>query len=152
MLEITGNIFDLNSWSRKPTTKHIALCITTNSIVKNNGTATMGAGVALEFAKTYPQLPHLLGQKLRENGNRVYYLMSDRNTHIFSFPTKHHWKDASDLSLIENSAKNLARLALIKPYCTFVLTRPGCGLGRLSWSKVRPLLVLPDNCWIIERM
>ncbi|MDJ0597016.1 MAG: hypothetical protein QNJ72_44830 [Pleurocapsa sp. MO_226.B13] len=42
---------------------------------------------------------------------------------------------------------------ILKPYCTFILTRPGCGLGRLSWSAVRNSIatILPDNCWVIDR-
>ncbi|MGL5836842.1 MAG: hypothetical protein ACRC1Z_26970 [Waterburya sp.] len=152
MLEITGNIFDLNSWSRKPTTPKIALCVTTNGVVKADGQAVMGAGMAKAFTMIYPQLPMVLGQKLAHSGNRVHYLLTDSNVHILSFPTKHHWRDSSDLALIENSARSMAELATLKPHCTFILTRPGCGLGRLSWSVVRNLIapILPDNCWVIE--
>ena len=153
MLEITGNIFDQNSWSCKPTTLEIALCITTNGEIKANGQAVMGAGIAKVFALVYPQLPVILGQKLACYGNRVHYLLTDGNVYILSFPTKHHWRGSSSLSLIENSAETLAELAILKPYCTFILTRPGCGLGRLSWSVVRNSIapILPDNCWVIDR-
>lgn len=153
MLEITGNIFDRDSWSCKPTTPEIALCVTTNGMVKANGQAVMGAGMAKAFTKIYPQLPVILGQKLAYGGNQVYYLLTQGNVHILSFPTKNHWRDLSDLALIENSAITLAELAILKPYCTFVLTRPGCGLGRLSWSAVKNSIatILPDNCWVINR-
>ena len=49
MLEIIGNIFDLNSWSCKPTIPEIALCVTTNGVVKANGQAVMGAGRKRSF-------------------------------------------------------------------------------------------------------
>lgn len=153
MLEITGNIFDQNSWSHKPTTPDLALCVTTNGVVKANGQAVMGAGIAKAYTMIYPQLPVILGQRLVDWGNQVHYLLTQGNVHILSFPTKHHWRDVSDLSLIEDSARTLAELASSKPGCTFILTRPGCGLGCLSWSVVRNLIapVLPDNCWVIER-
>lgn len=153
MLEITGNIFDLNSWSHNPTTSEIALCVTTNGVVKTNGQAVMGAGIAKAFTLAYPQLPTILGRKLAHLGNRVHYLLTDGDVHIMSFPTKYHWRDSSDLSLIENSARTLAELAVIRPNCTFVLIRPGCGLGGLSWLMVRDAIspVLPDNCWIVNR-
>ena len=108
---------------------------------------------AKAFTSTYPQLPTILGQKLVHCGNRVHYLLTDGNVHILSFPTKYHWRDSSDLALIENSAKTLAELAILKPYFTFILTQPGCGLGRLSWSIVRNSIapILPDNCWVIDR-
>ena len=77
MLEITGNIFDPNSWSCKPTTPEIALCVTTNGEIKANGQAVMGAGMAKAFTFTYPQLPTILGQKLVHCGNRVHYLLTD---------------------------------------------------------------------------
>lgn len=152
MLEIIGNIFDLNSWSCKPTTPEIALCVTTNGVVKANGQAVMGAGIAKAFTIIYPQLPTILGQKLACCGNQVHYLLTDANAHILSFPTKHHWRGSSSLSLIENSAKTLAELAVLRPYCTFVLTQPGCGLGGLSWLMVNDAIspMLPNNCWIIN--
>ena len=49
MLEITGNIFDPDSWTHKPTTPEIALCVTTNGVVKANGRAVMGAGRKRSF-------------------------------------------------------------------------------------------------------
>ena len=105
------------------------------------------------FALVYPQLPVILGQKLACYGNRVHYLLTDGNVYILSFPTKHHWRGSSSLSLIENSAETLAELAILKPYCTFILTRPGCGLGHLSWSVVKNsiAIILPDNCWVVDR-
>ncbi|NJL51030.1 MAG: hypothetical protein HC930_00400 [Hydrococcus sp. SU_1_0] len=106
MLEITGNIFDLNSWSRKPTTPKIALCVTTNGVVKANGQAVMGAGMAKAFTRIYPQLPIILGQRLTGSGNQVHYLLTDGNVHILSFPTKHHWRDSSDLFLIKKFSSN----------------------------------------------
>lgn len=154
MLEITGNIFDPDSWSYKPTTPEIALCVTTNGVVKANGRAVMGAGMAKAFTLVYPQLPVVLGQKLAYWGNQVHYLLTVNNTtHILSFPTKHHWRDSSDLSLILDSARTLAKVADFKLYCTFVVTRPGCGLGGLSWLVVRDAIspILPDNCWVINR-
>ena len=57
MIEITGSIFNSASWSHQPNTPKIALGITTNGIVKSNGLAVMGAGVAKAFVRRYPQLP-----------------------------------------------------------------------------------------------
>ena len=113
----------------------------------------MGAGIAKAFMLVYPQLPVVLGRKLAHSGNQVHYLLTDGNVHILSFPTKHHWQGSSNLSLIKNSARTLAELAVIRPDCTFVLTRPGCGLGGLSWLMVRDAIspILPDDCWVINK-
>ena len=153
MLEITGNIFDPDSWTHKPTTPEIALCVTTNGVVKANGRAVMGAGMARAFRLVYPQLPLILGQKLVHSGNQVHYLLTVNNTHILSFPTKYHWQDSSDRSLIIDSARTLAKMADLKLHCTFIITRPGCGLGGLSWLVVRDAIspILPNNCWVINK-
>ena len=83
MLEITGNIFDLNSWSHKLTTPEVALCVTTNEVVKANGQAVMGAGMAKAFALIYPQLPVILGQRLAYWDNRVHYLLTDGDVYMW---------------------------------------------------------------------
>ena len=153
MREITGDIFKIYSWSSTPSTAKLALCVTTNGVVKKrNKNAVMGAGIAKAFAGRYPQLPAILGRKLIESGNQVHHLLSLGNVDIISFPTKHHWRDRSDLNLIIISTRTLAILASSEPDCTFVLPKPGCGLGGLSWSEVKNMLspILPDNCWIIN--
>lgn len=152
MLYITGNIFDISSWSYQPNTPAIALGITTNGMVKTNGHAVMGAGVAKGFVQRYPQLPVILGHRLLEGGNQVHYLLAQGNTYLFSFPTKHHWHEPSDLTLIVNSATTLANWAKRSNQCTFVLPTPGCGLGGLDWNMVTQAIapLLPDNCWIVN--
>ena len=169
MLEITGNIFNRQSWSCQPLTQEIALCITTNGIVRANGIAVMGAGVAKACRDRFPQTPVILGQpfpalqrrglrltafrgqKLALFGNQVHYLLTHNKTHILSFPTKHDWRHPSDMNSIVASARTLAELASLRPSCTFILTCPGCGCGGLSWSSVKDTIsFLPDNCWIIN--
>ena len=80
MNTLKGNIFDF---------KGDAICITTNGIVKSNGDAVMGAGIALQAAQIYPQLPKKLGSLLKEHGNHVAVLMELENEPaIIAFPTK----------------------------------------------------------------
>lgn len=135
-----------------PHTPHLCLCVTTNGIVKTDGRAVMGAGVAKAFAGRYPILPAVLGSKLLAHGNQVHYLGTFDGVSILSFPTKHHWRSSSDLALISSSAQVLAETARVRPEYTFVVTPPGCGLGGLSWNMVRHLVEqMPDNCWVIDR-
>ncbi|NJK58190.1 MAG: hypothetical protein HC939_20510 [Pleurocapsa sp. SU_5_0] len=114
--------------------------------------AVMGAGVAKACRDRFPQTPIILGQKLALFGNQVHYLLTYDKTHILSFPTKHDWKNSSDMNLIVASTRTLAELASLRPDCTFVLTRPGCDCGGLSWLSVKNTIsFLPDNCWIINQ-
>lgn len=129
--------------------------ITTNGIVRKDGACVMGRGVAAEAKERYPDLPYVLGERIRVVGNVVHDLgawrrMGDeRECHLWSFPVKHHWADEADLELVEKSAIALAGLAGMTTK-TFVLVRPGVGNGRRHWAEVEPLLAcLPDNVHVI---
>jgi len=158
MKEITGNIFDPNLGAD-------AICVTTNGVVKSNGELVMGAGIAKQFAERYPGLAKALGDHISTYGNRVCHighrpsinqLKADptlKGWDIFSFPTKHHWRDPSDLKLIAQSARTLV-LGLDKfwpEYKKIILPRPGCGLGGLKWADVKAVIepILDDRFYII---
>jgi hypothetical protein len=61
--------------------------VTTNSIIKKNGTLVMGAGVAKQASLRYPGLPRILAEHVRKNGNIPYIVPEYR---IVSFPTKYN--------------------------------------------------------------
>lgn len=143
-----------------------AICITTNCYVKKDGTAVMGRGVALEAAQRWPELPGILGDKLRTSGGSVYELMIVNNTAILAFPVKlkgaykpsteqilphmrkyFEGKDFvpgyalyADINLIKRSAFQLRYLADMKGWKTIALPMPGCGNGGLKWEDVKPVV------------
>ena len=119
------------------------ICVTTNGMVKNDGCLVMGAGMAKQFAIRYPELPRLLGVLVKEGGNRPYVIKGQPN--LVSFPTKHDWRNDSDIRLIADSAKIIRNIV----EGTVLSTRPGCGLGGLDWHKhVRPML---EEIWLEDR-
>jgi hypothetical protein len=129
-----------------------AICFTSNGIVKNNGELVMGAGVAKSFATKWKGLPAYFGEKVKNNGNVVHVLSPTKwligKLSIVSFPTKHHWKDDSDINLIIQSAKQLVVLAAAHNWKIIYLPRPGSGLGGLNWERdVRPAIkdILDDR-------
>lgn len=155
MKEIKGNLFELDV---------DVICITTNGKVDKNGNAIMGGGIALQ-AKLYdPRLPIYLGQLLKSKGNKVHSICNSDKYHIWSFPTKNHWRDPSDLKLIEVSCKQAMELAdewnatrMLTPVTgrsvRIAIPKPGCGLGKLDWeTQVRPLCVryLDDRFFIVD--
>ena len=110
----------------------------------------MGRGVALQASQRYPGLALKIGQAVKLRGNRLHMMGS-----LCTFPVKHEWHQKADKALIVQSARQLQILAdacqkEIGPW-RFVLPRPGCGNGGLTWDEVRPLIedILPDNVHVI---
>lgn len=116
-----------------------AICITTNGIIKNNGRAVMGRGIALQADRLY-NLGGKLAEHLRRNGNTAANLGCYNNVTMLSFPTKNHWRDDSDINLISQSAKQLVKLADELGLTEVYLPKPGCANGRLDWNDVKPVI------------
>lgn len=147
-----GNIFELPQNGE-------AVCITTNGIVKQNGNAVMGAGIALEANQKYNLAP-ILGKYISKYGNRAFRLGQYKRIIngqlstfiIFSFPTKHHYKDNSDITLICRSAEQLMEMCTKFGITKCYLTPPGCGCGNLNWENtVKPWLsqILDDRFIVV---
>lgn len=145
MKEIYGNAWSLAK-------DFDVLCITTNGMVKNNGDAVMGRGIAAQFKTKYPFGPAILGDKIKRNGNVYQPIMWNDTITYTSFPVKHLWMQKADLKLIEQSALALREDALKNRDKKFLLPRPGCGNGSLNWKDVKPLIenILPDNVYIVH--
>lgn len=130
MRELAGDLF-----SYQLDDAFILRCVTTNGILNKNQELVMGAGVALRAKNLYPNLPKILGELVLRHGNHVHVI---ENLKIASFPTKHDWKDFSDLQLIEQSCKELVEEESRWDY--IVLPRVGTGMGKLAWFDVRQIL------------
>lgn len=128
MKEVTGNIWDYYD------NGYIA-CITTNRMLKKDGSLVMGKGVALQAKDKIPFLPKILGKQVKNNLYLTCYLSELRS---ISFPVKYHWKDKADLTLIKKSAIELSCLSLAlknrSPGKNIYLPRLGCGLGGLDYK------------------
>jgi hypothetical protein len=132
----------------------VQILITTNGHVRSDGHGVMGRGCAREALERWPELGLVLGRSIRTFGNTVQ-LLSDQHR-IWSFPVKHHWSEPANLSLIAKSVASLNALARASQNehenWKWVLPRPGCGNGRLSWEVVEPIVsVLPDNVLVISK-
>ena len=142
MREVTGNL-----WSS--TIQRDITVITTNGVVKNNGEAVMGRGCALEAAQRFPGIARTLGILLNSMGNHVHELKPN----LWTFPTKHDWRDPSSISLIKRSAEELVTKADADPSIKSVLIpRPGVGNGQLNWPDVKAVIehILDDRFTIIS--
>lgn len=134
-------------WSMHDLGKEIV--IPTNGVVKKNGEAVMGRGLALDAARRWDWLPEMIGRFILSHGNRVYRFTNeliDDKLHIFTFPTKEDWRDPASLDLIQRSAVDLKLLIEEsnerneKEIREVYLPRVGCGAGGLHWRDVRMTL------------
>ncbi|HYT45899.1 MAG TPA: hypothetical protein VEP90_26465 [Methylomirabilota bacterium] len=112
--------------------------ITTNLITDRKGNAVMGAGIALQAAEKFPDIKRIYGKYLREG----YKMMSVPQYRLFLLPTKIHWKQPSNLELIEEGLDALVVWSKsLDPSPYVALPRIGCGLGKLDWNtQVRPIV------------
>lgn len=110
--------------------------IPTNGIVKADGDAVMGAGLAKTVATAHPWIPAKLGALIEQHGNRPFNL----GRGWVSVPTKDHWKDPSDLELIESSCHHLVTMADKFEWRRVYLPKLGCGLGGLEWPQVAKVM------------
>ena len=64
----------------------------------------------------------------------------DSQTWFLIFPTKNHWKNDSDFNGIDQGMQWLARNYKKEGITSVALPALGCGLGKLNWSDVGPMM------------
>jgi len=110
-----------------------------------NTVGIMGKGLASRFKYMYPEAyvvyQDMCKRKQLQPGKPQVYWSESYKRYFLFFPTKKHWKENSKLEMIEAGLKwclnNLPKYK-IKSAAFPAL---GCGLGRLSWDVVGPLMV-----------
>lgn len=140
MIEVAGNLWTYPADVR---------VITTNGTVKKTGEAVMGRGCALEAKLRYVILPLMLGQAISGLGNEAFWFPCG-DCPIVTFPVKHEWYQKADITLIERSARKIARMNALAGQ-RVVMPRPGCGNGGLEWKDVKPVIapILDDRFHVI---
>ncbi len=139
-------IFKVNILSNNVLETADAICFTSNGVIRKDGRLVMGAGVAKAFRDRFSYLDAEAAKCVETNGN-CCQLIGDWNTGnrlipIVAFPTKHHWRNPSDIKLIEKSVNELIVLADTNGWKTIYLPAPGVSNGGLSWeNEVKPLLI-----------
>lgn len=136
-----------------------ALCVFTNMAVSHSR-LIMGGGQAREARTLFPILPNLWGERYaarQADGDKRSLLIWDplvNTAAIVSFPTKYHPSDDADLNLIVQTAHELVEAATVNSWEKVVLGRPGCGLGSLTWTDVKPALepLLDDRFTVITNI
>lgn len=107
-----------------------------------NLVGVMGAGLAKEMKERYPKVfesyKKVCDRGLFQEG-QIQLCKTDKQW-ILNFPTKRHWKDDSDLALIEKGLQTFVNTYEKKGITSITFPKLGCGLGGLSWDEVGPLM------------
>lgn len=111
--------------------------VPTNRMTRRDGSAVMGAGIALQAAKRFPDLPQAYGAALR-GGSRGLWAYAPG--HVLCLPTKHDWRDNADIALVARGLAALRHFAKAHPDAAIRLPMIGAGLGRLRGADVRRLI------------
>lgn len=104
----------------------------------------MGKGIALQFAKAFPEIlpPYEAACRSGELApGRVQVierpgLLNPR--YIINVPTKRHWRGKSRMADIEAGLADLVRVVRERGIRSIAVPPLGCGLGGLAWADVRP--------------
>lgn len=129
--------------------------ITTNPIIKNDGSVVMGRGIAKQAKERYPDLPFDFGKRLLEepphDRSCVGYIGHYEETPIWYFMVKSNWMRPAELDIIRQSVFDMTHVYPTLLNKRIDLNFPGIGNGQLLRRDVLPLLeVLPDNVHVWE--
>lgn len=99
----------------------------------------LGAGIAVEFDKRYDMRNRLL--KLAEEKTETLDEKCIEVENVFNLITKEkYWQKPSYKSLKESLLEMKEKLSKNKNIKKLVIPKIGCGLDRLSWDKVEPMV------------
>ncbi|QNE18119.1 macro domain-containing protein [Kribbella qitaiheensis] len=113
-----------------------------------NTRGVMGAGLARQFKRHYPGMFAAYRDRCRAGlvqiGAIDVHVIQDglpSRVIIANFPTKEHWRHASQLQWIELGLVALRQM-IIESHARSIAVPPlGCGLGGLDWDEVSSRIV-----------
>lgn len=107
----------------------------------------MGAGLALQFKKIYPDNFMSYSTACRANqvlpGKMFIYKLAALTNpkYIINFPTKRLWRNSSWMGDIEAGLLDLVNEVKKRNIKSIAIPPLGCGMGRLNWHDVHNKIV-----------
>ncbi len=108
-----------------------------------NCVGVMGKGIALEFKKRFPDMfkDYAARCKRKEVAlGQPYLYRGKQPPYILNFPTKDHWRSASNLDDIKKGFQFFLDHYRVWGISSIAVPALGCGAGQLSWRVVGPVL------------
>jgi O-acetyl-ADP-ribose deacetylase (regulator of RNase III) len=108
-----------------------------------NTAGVMGAGLAAEFRRRFPDLDADYQRRCATGQVRLgqpYLYRTAAGVQVINFPTKGHWRQPSQLADLDQGLAYLTAHAADWQLGSLAMPALGAGLGGLSWEQVGPLL------------
>ena len=107
-----------------------------------NTEGVMGAGIALEFRRRFPEMFKRYAEHCKAGRLAVgsLYLWRGSNRWVLCLPTKQEWRKSSRLEWVKSGLRKLADVYVARGITSVALPQLGCGRGGLAWEDVRPLM------------
>jgi O-acetyl-ADP-ribose deacetylase (regulator of RNase III) len=124
-----------------------------------NCVGVMGGGLALAFAKRYPDMEldyveYCNRGLLRPGMVHSYFSNLEDIPIVLNLPTKDDWRDPSTYQYVHDGLIALAVYLNCFNIDSVAVPALGCGLGGLTWEKVEFLInetskLTPNTNWIV---
>lgn len=103
-----------------------------------NCQGVMGAGIALQFKRLYPENYKKYRKACMADTVKIgtMFIVRENDKTIINFPTKNNWEEASDISYITSGLKDLKNTILNMSISSIAIPKLGCGLGGLNEDEV----------------
>lgn len=119
-----------------------------------NCVGTMGAGLAKEFKRHYPEMfndyKDYCDNGILQLGDVVIWRNTIDSPDIILFPTKHHWREKTKTASITMGLLYMRARILKAGIHSIAIPAIGCGLGELSWDWVKPQIVETFQKWPLD--
>lgn len=121
------------------------------TVIPVNCVGIAGAGLALAWAKRFPYAaykyqrlcgvvdkpPLTAWEKSRKIKLGGVVILKPGDETWLMFPTKHHWREKSQIETIHAGLESLKSIIIEKDWPAISLPAIGCGLGGLPWESVK---------------
>jgi len=110
-------------------------------VVPVNTVGVMGAGLAKEFVRRYPEMERVYKHLCSKNEIRIgrLWIYKMESPWILNFPTKKDWRDPSELWYIQAGLTTIMLTYERERIESIAFPKLGCGLGGLDWPDVKEL-------------
>lgn len=116
-------------------------------VIPVNTVGVPGAGLALAWAKQYPDASRLYKAACKNGSFGIGRILvataiplNKPLQHFLCFPTKEHWRNPSRMKYIEAGLPVLAKMCTHLQLTSIAVPALGCGLGGLRWQDVFPAI------------